>query len=1490
MRRSRFISNMSVQTMRATFLTLTLLAATVVAQWALDPTAGYRGWSVDAAPSLPASLSAAVQLLPSPYWQEWVLGNWTTGFVAGRGCTVQGGPLRYGIYVSLSAYVETPAVKLGQNFTVVAVVKPRYLASDKGYIYLWRKDGPYWFGEMSATYEGTDYNPSFLTTIFRTADASGSRVAVRYDASRGFAVFAYVGMYVSSQNTYYMYIYRDGVLVAQTSFAGQRGGIGSSVFRLGSGGGGVDQPLWYVAFAVYNRSLTAAEAAGWRPEAPPGGDLVMYYYAHPQFVKDVDGDGVLEWIDLSGNGRHAKLRGAAPQWFVEPAVIGAQNCGGASLSARWDGFTATYAINGTQSSKFEPGRVHFDGLTSYAVVSLTVYGWGGITVEQYIYAPPAQRSPWWNKFTQIGYNEPNIGGSYPRIYVSDYVYFGFSTRVGDPYTGTAKAYDIAFRTGRWQHVVLTYDNSMRVLRFYINGTLVRQDTIPAGEYTILDIPPSTSDQYQRLVLAANSYLSERSPVAYSYVRVYSRALSQEEVQQNYAIPNIPVTNGLEVWLHWDSFRDNTWLDKSGKGRHATVYGTAFAYPHWQWTVGAYLQHGYPAASPLVVTDMRINGVPWTAGVSRGGAVQLVRVDGAYVDAAAGTGGGWTVSRYVAPNSAFGFDAVWTPSDPHRGWITLWSVGGNALNITQVGGHGVSLGSVSVNGYAGVVSATAVLGDGLYVNGTRHAALPTGTEQTSFTLLPTAQGGLRALVRYAWLDAGVRYGANSSSTYGGYAGNTYAPPPAPSPWAYFVDFRWWPPVATWGILQNPPIAAVRQRQPNQPLVPATLSAAYATNQSAWGPFGEVCVGSAGGQRYVFGARYVWLSNDSATCILPLSSAPSTASPTFYGYGRLPPVLPWQHPVLVNSVPRSEPWLVDYSVPYVDTSAVVRVPYAARACAASFCVQGGYATGAYSVYLAQPGRALNRTGYVYVFNRFGVSIIDNVAYVAPLKGYAMVLARDAYLPGVAVATGGNYYNAWVAYEPKYGVYIPADGSYLEVGNVPMDRFTIVMVVAKPSRNRGSGYEYLWRGYSDYPVYATLVYDDSSSLCIWDTSGYLKCVTAANVFSDSFNVVAYVVDGGNLAVYVNGRLAASGSYTRRVDSYILRFGERGSDTAYPFYVHAAYVYTRPLTADEIQTFNLYSPPRNGLAAWYLAEPQFYGLGRWFDASGNGRHASPVGNVRIVPVTWPRGFPDLNQPAQAFMGPLSGPPTSTVAQAVAAVYVETDGDVVVSTWVPAGGDFDYKTGGYGRGTVPVFGYMGNMIVAAAKVDLAVYGRYAFLVKRDNVHVYSFATELGGSRLDVPIKVPYPGYYTIDVYYNGTKIRSGVYWLDQGGAVYLGVLGPPLSLVPIQPVPPATATAIYPGPMQPLEWLPRGLPLPAAVSSNPIEVSAAAALAVALAAAYVTYSSSRRLELGLAAAIVAFFATVSLLLPADYRWMVGGWVAFLVTAAMLLIVYYMTR
>ena len=633
----------------------------------------------------------------------------------------------------------------------------------------------------------------------------------------------------------------------------------------------------------------------------------MYYYAHPQFVRDVDGDGVLEWLDLSGNNRHAKLRGAVPQWFIEPVVLGAQQCGGVALSATWDGFTATYIINDTQRSVYEPGRVQFDGATGYASAPLTVYGWRGITIEMYIYVSPAQRGNW-RKFVSIGSWTPSLSGAgiagVTAVFemVGDVYSVDFNTRVGDPLTGVWKGYYWwGYRTGRWQHVTLTYDNVARVLRYYVNGTLATQFTISANEYTILDVPPSSATRFQRLVLAANSELGEQAQIALSYIRVYSRALSQQEVQYNYQNPNSPVADGLELWLSWDSFRGSTWLDKSGKGRHATVYGTVFAYPHWQWVVGAYLQHGYPAASPLVVTDFRLNGAPWTSGAHRGGVVSLTRVDGAYIDAAAGTGGGWTVDRYIAPNAALGFDAAWTPSDNYRGWITLWRVGALALNITQIGGHGVSIGSASARAYAGTVAT--VLGDGLYVNGTRRVSLPSGSAQTSFALLPAAQGGLRALVRYAWLDAGVRYGANSSSAYGGYAGNAYVPSRSLSPWAYYVDFRWWPPVATWGILQSPPITAVRQKLPNQVLTPVSVSGVAQVSASLWGPFGEVCLTQ---NNAAFGVSHVWLGTATSTCVLPASYAVSgSAQNALFNstapvqlYFSVPPI---QHPYVANSVP-------------------------------------------------------------------------------------------------------------------------------------------------------------------------------------------------------------------------------------------------------------------------------------------------------------------------------------------------------------------------------------------------------------------------------------------------------------------------------------------------------------------------------------------------------------------------------------------------------------
>ena len=38
--------------------------------------------------------------------------------------------------------------------------------------------------------------------------------------------------------------------------------------------------------------------------------MVLWLQAHPDYIRDIDGDGVLEWVDLSGYNNHGKIYGA----------------------------------------------------------------------------------------------------------------------------------------------------------------------------------------------------------------------------------------------------------------------------------------------------------------------------------------------------------------------------------------------------------------------------------------------------------------------------------------------------------------------------------------------------------------------------------------------------------------------------------------------------------------------------------------------------------------------------------------------------------------------------------------------------------------------------------------------------------------------------------------------------------------------------------------------------------------------------------------------------------------------------------------------------------------------------------------------------------------------------------------------------------------------------------------------------------------------------
>jgi hypothetical protein len=70
--------------------------------------------------------------------------------------------------------------------------------------------------------------------------------------------------------------------------------------------------MYSACVLIYSRPLSDSEIT-WNysnPDNPIRNGLVLWLQAHPDNIRDIDGDGVLEWLDLSGYGNHGKIYGA----------------------------------------------------------------------------------------------------------------------------------------------------------------------------------------------------------------------------------------------------------------------------------------------------------------------------------------------------------------------------------------------------------------------------------------------------------------------------------------------------------------------------------------------------------------------------------------------------------------------------------------------------------------------------------------------------------------------------------------------------------------------------------------------------------------------------------------------------------------------------------------------------------------------------------------------------------------------------------------------------------------------------------------------------------------------------------------------------------------------------------------------------------------------------------------------------------------------------
>jgi hypothetical protein len=229
--------------------------------------------------------------------------------------------------------------------------------------------------------------------------------------------------------------------------------------------------------------------------------------------------------------------------------------------------------------------LYFDGVDDYVVIPLTVYGWQGITVQEWLYPYHPKANSLYSKFSMIGdfwTDKPSVFHGTENRYDYTWLRVYFVTRGPG---GGEKRYSFSFYDYRnmWVNVAYRFSIEDRVFAGYINGARVYSATVPSIEYTILEWNPDTASVpawYRRFVLGANVYFWDRMKMMQGSILIYSRALSDTEIQWNYNNPDNPVRDGLVVWLraHPDNIRDIDgdglleWLNLSGYGNHGKIYG------------------------------------------------------------------------------------------------------------------------------------------------------------------------------------------------------------------------------------------------------------------------------------------------------------------------------------------------------------------------------------------------------------------------------------------------------------------------------------------------------------------------------------------------------------------------------------------------------------------------------------------------------------------------------------------------------------------------------------------------------------------------------------------------------------------------------------------------------------------------------------------------------------------------------------------------------
>ncbi len=146
------------------------------------------------------------------------------------------------------------------------------------------------------------------------------------------------------------------------------------------------------------------------------------------------------------------------------------------------------------------------------------------------------------------------------------IYLGGATNPG--YYSTVSR----FQQSMWWQ--LAYTVSGTTLSIYVNSTLEKTADIGSGRRFSTGNPMWIGwTPYGSIAPLFGGLIS--------MVLIYTRALSNSEIQQIYNTPNNPPTNGLVLWYSNPDFTNECckgiWRDKSGNGNNGQLYNVQMAY-------------------------------------------------------------------------------------------------------------------------------------------------------------------------------------------------------------------------------------------------------------------------------------------------------------------------------------------------------------------------------------------------------------------------------------------------------------------------------------------------------------------------------------------------------------------------------------------------------------------------------------------------------------------------------------------------------------------------------------------------------------------------------------------------------------------------------------------------------------------------------------------------------------------------------------------------